>query len=185
MIYEPITPERLRDYRFKLLELERLLEQKQGLLEKISTLKGIDYSKDKVTTGNGPKQSGQERYAAALERVNEDIDFYKYKVFKCADGSNYGLIKEAEIIKKQLDRIPEEHYKKLLIKRYIENKKFSVITYDFFCGKPDYEDNYLRYHDKIMDWHKSALVRLENISERPYEPARPKQMVLKEKNNEC
>lgn len=179
MIYEPITPERLRDYRCKLVELERLLEQKQGLVEKISTLKSIDYSKDKVTTGNGPKQSEQERYAAALEQVNKEIDFFKYKVFKTADGGEYGLIEEAKVIKTQLGRIPEEHYKKLLIMRYLENKKFSTIMFSFFCGEKDFKDNQQRYHYKVMDWHKSALERLEKISAQPYEPVN-KQLILKE-----
>lgn len=183
MIYEPITPERLRGFRLKTRELNRLIEQKASLIEKIRILKSIDYSKVKVTLGNKRKISEQERYVSVLETINKEIDYYKYKVFKTEIGKEYGLIEEAEVIKTQLERIPEEHYKKLIIRRYLQSEKFSAITFFFFCGEKDYEENYQHYLEKTMDWHKSALEKLEKVSNKPYVKT-SKQLVIEEGNNE-
>lgn len=52
---EIVTLERLQIYTDKVKELDYLLKRKESLAERIGSLHGIDYSRIKVTTGNGQK----------------------------------------------------------------------------------------------------------------------------------
>lgn len=67
-MYEPITVERLDNYSEIEKEYNYLLNQKSNIIQRISTLRGIDYSKIKVTSGNGSKISEEEHYAMTLQK---------------------------------------------------------------------------------------------------------------------
>lgn len=172
-MYEPITIERLDNY----LEIEKeynyLLHQKSNLIKKIGTLHGIDYSKIKVTTGNGSKSSEEEHYVMRLQKINTKLSEYES-----------WLKPEKEIIKTQIARIKKWNYRKILVLRYIEKWKWSEIIQDFFEFEDDYEDEKtLKYKDTIMRWNRQALAELEKVSNKPYVKT-SKQLVIEEGNNE-
>lgn len=175
-MYEPITLQRLDDYCEIVRELDFLLRQKDGLTKKINGLKGIDYSRLKVTSGNTAKISEEERFVIALDKINKKI--VEYKAW---------LIPEHEIIKTQIARIKKWNYRKILVYRYLEKWKWSEIIQDFFEFEDDYEEEKSgKYKDTIMYWHRRALEELEKISNRPYVPILPKQLYLQKKEEkEC
>lgn len=157
-MYEPITLERLDNYTEIVKELDHLLRQKENLKSKIMSLQSLDYSKIKVTSGNGSKTSTQEHYAISLEKINKKIDQYRA-----------WLPPEHEIIKTQIARIKKWNYRKVLVLRYLEKWKWSEITAEFFEFEPDFEDEKdLKYKDTIMRWNRQALAELEKVSAKPY-----------------
>lgn len=165
-MYEPITIERLDNYAEIVKEYDYLLHQKNNLIKKLG-LKGVDYSKIKVTSGNGAKVSEQEHYVMSLQKVNAKI----------ADYESW-LKPEKEIIKTQIARIKKWHFRKILVLRYIEKWKWSEIIDEFFGFEDDFEDEKnLKYKDKIFDWNRRALAELEKVSAMPYIPS-TKQLVM-------
>lgn len=159
-MYEPITLERLNNYTEIVKELDFLLQQKQKIEQKIGTLSGIDYSKIRVTTGNGNKQSEQERWASSLEKINSKIAEYKH-----------WLKPEHEIIKTQISRVKKWNYRKVLVLRYLEKWKWSEITDEFFGFENDFEEEkYTKYRETVMRWNRQALTELETVSSKPYKP---------------
>ena len=165
-MYDPITIERLDNYAEIVKEYDYLLHQKNNLIKKLG-LKAVDYSKIKVTSGNGAKVSEQEHYVMSLQKVNAKI----------ADYESW-LKPEKEIIKTQIARIKKWHFRKILVLRYIEKWKWSEIIDEFFGFEDDFEDEKnLKYKDKIFDWNRRALAELEKVSAMPYKKA-TKQLVL-------
>lgn len=165
-MYEPITIERLDNYAEIVKEYDYLLHQKNNLIKKLG-LKAVDYSKIKVTSGNGAKISEQEHYVMSLQKINAKI----------ADYESW-LKPEKEIIKTQIARIKKWHFRKILVLRYIEKWKWSEIIDEFFGFEDDFEDEKnLKYKDKIFDWNRRALAELEKVSAMPYKKA-TKQLVL-------
>lgn len=157
-MYELITLERLDNYTEIVKELDHLLRQKENLKSKIMSLQSIDYSKIKVTSGNGSKTSTQEHYAILMEKINKKIDQYRA-----------WLPPEHEIIKTQIARVKKWNYRKVLVLRYLEKWKWSEITAEFFEFEPDFEDEKdLKYKDTIMRWNRQALAELEKVSAKPY-----------------
>ena len=167
-MYEPITIERLDNYAEIVKEYDYLLHQKNNLIKKLG-LKAVDYSKIKVTSGNGAKISEQEHYVMSLQKINAKI----------ADYESW-LKPEKEIIKTQIARIKKWHFRKILVLRYIEKWKWSEIIDEFFGFEDDFEEEKnLKYKDKIFDWNRRALAELEKVSAKPYVKA-SKQLTLKE-----
>lgn len=165
-MYDPITIERLDNYAEIVKEYDYLLHQKNNLIKKLG-LKGVDYSKIKVTSGNGAKISEQEHYVMSLQKINAKI----------ADYESW-LKPEKEIIKTQIARIKKWHFRKILVLRYIEKWKWSEIIDEFFGFEDDFEDEKnLKYKDKIFDWNRRALAELEKVSAMPYIPS-TKQLVM-------
>lgn len=156
--YEPITVERLMNYRYILQEYLQLLNDKKNLLAKIGTVKGIDYDKIKVQSGNGQKTSEQEHYAICLEKINQAI--WSYQGW---------LPDEQEIIKTQLYRL-KPLYTEILTAYYINGKKWSTILEEKLSTRIDFKENYPNYWKTLMEWRKSALKQLEETSAKPYIP---------------
>lgn len=178
LYYEPITPERLKDFKNKLDRLNYLVNQKKVMIEKAALLKSVDFSKDKIKNTSNNHLSTPEIYTITLEGINKEIEDLKYHVFKTQSGDEYGLVEENKIISSQLERLSRYEYKELLTKRYIEGQKHTVIAYYFFCTEPDFEENFQRYIEKEQDWHKAALLQLQKISEQPYIPTRKIQQLV-------
>lgn len=161
-MYEPITKERLESYSESVRELDSLLKQKEGIKQKIGSLSGIDYSRIKVSSGNGSKISEQEHYVMSLQKINERIDRLRALV-----------IPEHNIIKTQIARVKKWNYRKVLILRYLEKWKWSEIIEEFFGFEPDYEDEqYGKYKDTVMYWNRRALEELEKVSNKPFLPVK-------------
>ena len=125
-MYEPITKERLENYSESVRELDSLLKQKEGIKQKIGSLSGIDYSRIKVSSGNGSKISEQEHYVMSLQKINERIDRLRALV-----------IPEHNIIKTQIARVKKWNlYVKIksffinynYFKQYIEDKNFNCVV---------------------------------------------------------
>lgn len=160
MNYEPITIERLNNYAEIVKEYETLLRHKKNLIERVGMLQGVDYSRIKVQTGNGPKITEQEHYTMSLQKINSKIAEYEA-----------WILPEKEIIKNQIARVKKRDYRKLLIFRYIEKWKWAEIIQEFFEFEKDYEEEKGgRYRDIIMYWNRRALEELQKISSKPYEP---------------
>lgn len=171
-MYEPITIQRLNDYTEIVKELDFLLRKKEQIKAKLGILSGVDYSKIKVTAGNGQKTSEQEHYAMALQKINKKIDEYKA-----------WLVPEHQIIKTQIARVKKWNYRKILVYRYLEKWKWSEIIQDFFEFEEDFEtEKDTKYKDTVMYWHRRALEELEKVSNKPYLPA-VKQLPLNERSN--
>ncbi len=161
--YEEITLQRLEDFKVIKKEYETLLRYKQNLIEKIGSLRAVDYSRDRVQTGNAAKMSEQERYTMILQKINSEIT--EYEAF---------LSREKEIIKNQIARIRNhenaKEFRKIIVLRYIEGWKFSEITQNLFWLENDFDENLEKYRDKTMRWHREALAALEKINTQPYVP---------------
>lgn len=157
--YEPITPERLLNYRYIVQEYLQLLCDKKNILEKIGNVKGVNYDKIKVQSGNGAKTSEQEHYAICLEKINKAIWAYKG-----------WLPDEQEIIKTQLYRLNKPLYIEILTAYYINGKKWSAILEEKLSTRIDFKENYHNYWKVLMEWRKSALKQLAEISAQPYVP---------------
>lgn len=132
--FEPITAERLNNYRYIVKEYLQLCEDKTRIEEKIGTLKGISYDKIKVQTGNGSKITEQEHYAIMLEKVNKAL--WEYKGW---------LPDEQEIIKTQFYRLERPLYIEILTAYYINGKKWAVILEEKLGTRPDFKENYSNY----------------------------------------
>lgn len=155
---EPITIERLEYYTEAVKELDNLLEKRESIIKKTSVIKGVDYSKIKVTSGNASKLSEQEHSAMALEKINSRIDEIRF-----------WLKKEHEIIKTQISRVRKWKYRKVLVLRYLEKWKWAEIIQEFFSFEEDFEEEKVgKYKDKILYWNRQALKELEEISSKPF-----------------
>lgn len=165
MNYEPITIQRLDDFGAVMREYNDLKNQKYKL-EKRLGLSGIDYSKVKVTTGNGQKLSEQERFTMALQKINAKMLEYEQ-----------WLKPEKDIIIHQIARIKRQEYRKILVLRYIEKWKWSEIIQECFWFEADYEiQKQDKYKDKVLYWNRQALKELEEVSQKPY--VKVQQLVL-------
>lgn len=72
MIYTIVRKERLNKYRNKICQLNFLKQKKLEVLNSYG-LKAYDYSKIKVTTGNGRKLTDQEKAVLSVERYDKKI----------------------------------------------------------------------------------------------------------------
>lgn len=162
-MYEPITLQRLDDFITISKDYDTLLRKKHKILEKVGSIKAIDYSKDRVQSGNGQKTSEPEHYAQALQKVNNEIK--KYEAW---------LSPEREIIKNQIARIKKRDYRKLLVYRYIELWTWKEIAQELFEFEPDFWENEpkkimnRKYWDYTMYYNRRAIAELEKISAKPY-----------------
>lgn len=167
MINEPITMQRLEDFGAIMREYNNLKSQKFKL-EKRLGLSGVDYSKIKVTSGNGHKFSEEEHFVSALQKINSKMKEYEK-----------WLIPEKEVIVKQIARVKRQEYRKILVLRYIEKWKWSEIIQECFWFEADYEDEKQnKYKDKVLYWNRQALKELEEVSQKPY--VQIEQLILEE-----
>ena len=165
MNYEPITIQRLDDFGAVMREYNDLKDQKWKLEKKLG-LSGVDYSKIKVTSGNGQKITEQERFTIALQKINA----------KLADYESW-IKPEKDIIVHQIARVKRREYRKILVLRYIEKWKWSEIIQDCFWYEADYEiEKQSKYKDKVLYWNRQALKELEEVSQKPY--VKVEQLVL-------
>ena len=165
MNYEPITIQRLDDFGAVMREYQDLKNQKYKL-EKRLGLSGVDYSKIKVTSGNGQKISEQERFTIALQKINAKLTDYESWINP-----------EKDIIVHQIARVKRQEYRKILVLRYIEKWKWSEIIQECFWYEADYEiEKQSKYKDKVLYWNRQALKELEEVSQKPY--VKVEQLVL-------
>lgn len=145
-----LTVEKLQQYSDNVKELDFLIRKRELIKRRLSSPQGVDYEKTKVTSGNGPKLSTEERYAISLEEINKKID-EKMK----------NLRSQHQLIKERISSIAKWQYRKLLVYRYLEKQKWSEIIADFFEYEEDYdEEKENKYKDRIMYWHRQALKEL-------------------------
>ena len=169
-MHEPITRERLDRY----LDNCKMLvyyEQKKRNLEKKVGLSGVDYSKIKVTTGNGQKVSEQERYAIILERINKEISTLRAEIKP-----------EHDIIIAQIRRVNSSRSRTIITLKYIEKRSTQDLVEYFFCDDPLWNPNnnlqefkktpeYENYRRQYLLWQQKAIEDIEQISGAPFTPA--------------
>lgn len=171
---EFVNKYRLERYGGWLNELSQLLEEKRIYEEHLSAIKAVDYSKSRVTNGNSKALSSQEIFVAKLQEVNQQIDRLDKKIME-----------EREIIERQLGRLVNPTYRKILKKRFVEQKSVFQVSYElrlsqFIKEHPGissselqaafYNAHILKYRDEIMRLQRQALSQLERISLTPYIP---------------
>lgn len=145
-----LTVERLKQYSENVKELDFLIRKREFLKKRLTGPNAINYEQTKVTSGNGPKLSNEERYAISLEAINQKIEEKTKK-----------LLPEHQLIKERISSIAKWQYRKLLVYRYLEKQKWSKIIEEFFEYEEDYEDEKdCKYKEKIMYWHRKALQEL-------------------------
>lgn len=156
-MFELITTERLDRYKEQVKELNALLERKEKIKAKLG-LRGVDYSKDKITHGNKQPLTEEEEYTNKLLKINAEIKKIEPVVFR-----------EHQILKTQISRLSKRRYREVLIYRYIEGWKWSQIKKEFFEMEEDYEEQKdEKYHRKVMYWHSRALEELQKVSSKPF-----------------
>lgn len=183
LFYEPITPSRMRDFKKKYDILKQLQENERKMQEDLSSLRAVDYSKEKISQTKRKTASGPEIYTLMLEEYKKQIKYYKYGCFKTESGDTYGLVEENKIISRQLARIDSEKYRTVLIKRYIDGFMFKNIAYYLFYGQPDFKTNFEKYLNTVKEWDRAGLAQLEKISQKPYVPtSEPIQLIMEDLN---
>lgn len=170
------TRERLENYRQALKEFEAVKAQKLFLQKKISSLKSVDYSKTRITSGNGRKISDEETYVCRLERANSKIKDYIQV-----------LSKEKKYLLIQISRLKRWEYEQTLLFRYLENWEFKDIVSQFFEHRTDFENEEVgqhgKYWDTIMRWHRQALIQIDKNDNAVYIPT-VKQLNINIENGE-
>lgn len=157
MYYITINKERLRTYLDKVQELNFLLQRKHKLEVK-SGLKGVDFSKTKVTNGNSHPFSTPEQYTIELERINNEIK--KSRAF---------LDKEHDELVSQIGRLKRWYWRRVLVYKYIEAWKMPEIIAYFFSDEDDFEvEKDSKYRKKVERWLDEAIENLQKISEKPF-----------------
>lgn len=157
-MYEKITMERLTAYQDMVREYDFLLDKKAKIIKKTNTLQAVDYSKDRVQSGNGQKTTQPEMYAIQLEKINNRISELEPK-----------LKSEHEELKMQIARIKKWNFRKVLVLRYLEKWKWNEIIQEFFWQEDDYDEaKDFKYKDKILFWHRQALEQLQKVSDKPF-----------------
>lgn len=169
-MHEPITRERLDRYLDSCKTLA-YYEQKKRNLERKLGLSGVDYSKIKVTTGNGNKMSEQERHVLILERINKEITALRAEVKP-----------EHDIIVAQIRRVNSSRSRTIITLKYIERRTTQELVEWFFCEDPLWNpDNnltefkktpeYENYRRQYLLWQQKAIEDLEQVSGAPFAPA--------------
>lgn len=153
---EPIIIEWLQWYGDAWRAYEEYLKEKKALESKLSSISGIDYSKDKIKNGS-KKQSEEERFILKLEKRNKEIQECEKILFPA----------KARLIE-QIKRIPKANWRKVLILYYVERWKLKDITEDCFWYEKDYETNKDVYLATVKRWKREAVQKLTEISQKPY-----------------
>lgn len=134
-------------------------------------MSGVDYSKIKVTAGNGHRLSEQERYVSILERVNHEIDAIRAEIEP-----------EHEIIVNQIRRLKSSKSRTIITLKYIEGRSTQDLVEYFFCDDPLFnpENNltdfkkspeYENYRRQYLLWQQKAIEDIEEISGVAFAPA--------------
>lgn len=168
-MHEAITRERLDRYLDSCKALNTCEEKKRNLESKM-LLSGIDYSRVKVTTGNGKKLSEQERYVTILERINKEISMLRAEI-----------VPEHNIIVSQIKRINNYRSRTIITLKYIEKRSTQELVEWFFCEDPLWNpDNnlpefkktpeYENYRRQYLLWQQKAIEDIEEVSGVAFEP---------------
>lgn len=172
MFYETINKERLDRYLDSVKALDEALRKKHLIEARIGN-KGIDYSKTKITHGNGKQTTEPEKFAIDLERINKEID--ELKAF---------TIPEHKILVAQISRLKKHAWRKAITYRYIEGEKISDIVQREFYYEPDFEDEKNgKYKKRVERWLSDAIDELEKVSLKPF-IKKERQLVFEGVNNE-
>ncbi len=163
IIHEPITRELLNRYTKSCRELALCEERKRKLTKKIG-LSAVDYSKIKVTSGNGHRPSEQERYVQILERINREIECLKSEIKPIHDN-----------IVLQVRRLESPKSRTIITLKYIEGRSTQDLVEYYFCDDPLWnpEGNitefkkspeYENYRRQYLLWQEKAINDLEAIT---------------------
>ena len=136
------------------------------LINKINSLKSIDYSKDKVMNGASQHISEQERFAMKLEKINRLI----------AEAETILLPAKARLIT-QIRRIKNSNHRAVLILYFVERRKLTDIVEYLFDVQLDYEEKKdTTYLDCVKRWKREAIEKLEELNNKAYVPVKQLQI---------
>lgn len=164
MLYTKIKQERLNRHKNLIAKLDYLRKRKFELLDEFG-LKAYDYSKIKITPGNGKKMTDQERAAIALEKINKEIKELELLV-----------LPEQKEIELQIDRLynytSDWRHPDILKRLYVdgESMKDVITTY--------YKEDTKATRKSVEGLRNTAIKLLEKVSEKPFIEIR--QMVIED-----
>lgn len=154
MIYTKIRQERLLRHKNLVNKLDALRKRKFQILDSYG-LKAYDYSKIKVTVGNGHKLTDQEKAAIAVEKIDKEIKHLESIV-----------IPEQQEFEQQINRLYEFttdwRHPDILKRLYIDGENMKDIIMLYFGEDSKNSRNSV---DRIRN---SAIKLLEKVSDKPF-----------------
>lgn len=136
------------------------------LINKINSLKSIDYSKDKVINGASIHVSEQERFVLKLEKIN-----------KLITEAETVLLPAKKRLIKQIVRIKNPNHRAVLILYFVERRKLTDIVEYIFDVQLDYEEKKdTTYLDCVKRWKREAIEKLEELNNKAYVPVKQLQI---------
>ena len=164
MLYKIVRKERLNKYRNQICQLNFLRNKKYEILNTFG-LKAYDYSKIKVTTGNGKKLTEQERAVLNVEKYDKKIKELAARIEP-----------ERAELEAQIDRVDSEsnnwRHAESLRSYYLEGESKKDTAYRIY-GTDDKKDV-----DNVSDLLKTAEELLAKVSATPF--VQVQQMVLED-----
>ena len=109
-----------------------------------------------------------------LNSYLDELIYFKYLRGRIKRGRNLNeykasreqILQNQNLIKQAINKINKEHYRKLLMMRYIYGFKWSKIIKVLFENERDFEyQKDYKYKDKIFCWHRQALKALKKTNE--------------------
>lgn len=135
-----------------------LIVQKQEIQKRLTAVKAVDYSRDRVTNGS-KSLSEQELFVMKLEKINSELA-------ECE-----AILTPAKLrLKTEINRLNQWHWEKVLTLRYIEHYKSWVdVAREFFWFKEDFEEEKeTKYKRMVVRWHQVAVGNLTKITSEMY-----------------
>ena len=154
MLYKIIRKERLNQFRNKICQLKFLQRKKNEIINTFG-LKGVDYSRTKVTAGNRRRLTEQERAVLSVEK-------YDLKIKELAAE----IEPERQELQAQINRVDEQstnwRHAESLRSYYLEGLSKKDTAIDIY-GSDDKKDV-----DNVSDLLKTAIELLAEVSSTPF-----------------
>lgn len=169
--YDKMTVEDLENYRTNLKRLNTLYERKKKIETKLTGLKSVDLTKDKVTTGTGKRFSLPEFYTIALEDINANIKEFE---------SHFAKVKPWYL--SQLKRIENERQREVLYLFFMKLYKVSQIALLVFVVEPDLDVKLDYYEARVKEIKRAGLRNVQKLGAQVVKEY-ARQLVLDERVN--
>ena len=154
MLYTKIKQERLNRHKNLVAKLDFYRKRKFEILNQFG-LKAYDYSKIKVTSGNGKKTTDQERAVIAVEKINKEIKELEAIV-----------LPEQKEIETQINRLydysSDWRHPDILKRLYIDGESMKDVILAY------YGEDSKNTRSSVEGLRNTAIKLLEKISAKPF-----------------
>ena len=154
MLWKIIKQERLNRHKNLVAKLDFYRKRKYEFLNEFG-LKAYDYSKIKVTSGNGRKTTDQERAVIAVEKINKEIKELESVV-----------LPEQKEIETQINRLydysSDWRHPDILKRLYVDGESMKDVILAYYG-----EDN-KNNRSSVEGLRNTAIKLLEKVSSKPF-----------------